>query len=365
MMNFSTHVLGGALLLAGAVSAQTDTINVLRPYEQTQGFELLFDGVDAGSFRNRFVNYVRNSTTNTTLHAGWTTDLTQTDPDRPGAVFGSIINGNANLDTRSRQIYRDFDLRFDYRNSGNQGFIYRFDVTGAYSWETGIELAIDNNITQSNEKFEAGGAYDLFAPSTQAYHLRNTNKWNSVRVVAKGDSVEHWMNGVKVVSFRYWSPEFLTAYQASKWTGFSRFCQTAPNNRTYIPQGYIGFQGDHGGAWQIRRLRILHDSSSATNRVKLGAVDTTNVSGLLSPAPGAKHAAFKFRTQGGRLNVASDEAAIRSVEIRAFDGRLAARSEAARGSLNHDMDVSRLRHGLYLVRVESESGLHQARTLIP
>src|SRR5690606_32753915 len=141
------------------------------------GFELMFDGSTAASFRDRFVNYQQNSTTNTTLNSSWTLSTALTDPDRPGATSGSIVMTNPNIvDMRSKKLYPDFDWRFEYRDSGNRGVFYRFDVSGGYASHTGIEYAIDNNITQSTQKFRAGAAYDLFAPTAQAYLLRNTDR---------------------------------------------------------------------------------------------------------------------------------------------------------------------------------------------
>jgi hypothetical protein len=364
------RILAGAgLLLVGIpVHAQKDTINLLVPYEESQGFELMFDST-AASFRNLFANYAQNNTTGTTLHAGWNMDTTQTDPDRPGTFFRSIVSsgvsGTVNVDNRSRRQYRDFDWRFEYRNSGNQGVMYRFDASGGYSWHTGIEYAIDNNITQTTLKFRAGAAYDLFAPSVQAYFVRNTNRWNELRIVAKGDSVEHWLNGVRVVSFRYWSAAFLAAFQDSKWTTFNRFCQTAANNRTFIPAGFIGLQGDHGGAWQIRRMRILHDSLPGMDRVRFGPVNTTV--GVKAPEG---HVAGSLagprlrveRLSGGLRLLAADGYPLRAVELRALDGRLA-RSERP-SSHAHTLDVSGLRGGLYVLQVETASGRHHEKVMI-
>lgn len=359
-----TRVAVAALCVTGAASAQ-DAANHLHPYEDDQGFELMFDGTTAASFRDRFVNYQQNSTTNTTLNASWTLSTTLTDPDRPGVPFGAIVMTNPNIvDIRSKKLYRDFDWRFEYRNSGNQGVFYRFDVSGGYAWHTGIEYAIDNNVTQSTQKFRAGAAYDLFAPSSQEYFLSSTNKWNSLRIVAKGDSVEHWMNGVKVAGFKYWSPSFLTAYQNSKWTGFNRYCQTAPNNRTYIPEGYLGLQGDHGGPWQIRRMRILHDSVPGLDRVKFGPVDTASGTSIV-PVPSGERGAFNVDMRAGRLHVSADKEALKSVELFGFDGRLVRRESLNGEGTSHAVDVSALPQGLYFVRVETRSGLvRNARTLI-
>lgn len=364
----SAAVAGAAfLIVAGSVAAQ-DAINRLYPYETLQGFELMFDGSTAASFRDRFVNYQQNGTSTTALNSAWSLNTSLTDPDRAGVAFGAIVITNPNItDIRSKKLYRDFDWRFEFRNNGNQGVFYRFDLSGQYAWHTGIEYAIDNNVTQSTQKFRAGAAYDLYAPSSQAYYLNSTGKWNSLRIVAKGDSVEHWMNDVKVVGLKFWTPAFLTAYQNSKWTGFNRYCQTAPNNRTFIPEGYLGLQGDHGGTWQIRRMRILHDSTSGLDRVKFGPADTSTSSSVTPFDASGRDARSSFRLEAGagRLHVELDGESVRAVELRDLEGRLARREQVAGSRASHDLNVSALPHGLYLVRVEGQSGLvRHARTFI-
>lgn len=360
-MKFSRFLLSCAAML-GAASAQQDAINTLISYEASQGFELMFDGTPE-SFRNRFANYQQNSTTNTNLHSGWAVNTTLTDPDKPGTAFSAVVNGGANIDIRTRGQYRDFDWRLEYRNGGNQGVFYRFDVSSNYAWNTGVEYAIDNNVTQSNQKLRAGGAYDLFAPASQEYIVRADNKWNSMRIVAKGDSVEHWMNGVKVVSFRYWSPVFQSAVQNSKWSSINRYCQTAPNNRTFIPVGYLGLQADHGGAWEIRRMRILHDSTASQNRVKLGPVETTTV----SVGPEARAEVFGHRieklSRGLRISV-HPENHLRAVEVRDFGGRLVRRLKPNSGN-EVILDESGLRRGIHFLRMETLQGDLYGKTLIP
>ena len=65
-----------ALALSGlAFAAPRDTINMLTPYEQAQGFTLMFDST-AASFRNLFADYQQNSTTNTNLNSTWVMDTT-------------------------------------------------------------------------------------------------------------------------------------------------------------------------------------------------------------------------------------------------------------------------------------------------
>src|SRR5690606_35526468 len=312
------------------------------------------------SFRNRFANYQQNSPDNSNFHAGWAVNSALTDPDKPGAAFRAVVNGAANVDIRTRGQYRDFDWRMEFRNGGNQGVFYRFDVSGVYAWNTGIEYAIDNNVTQSNQKYRAGSAYDLIAPYSQEYQVRSTNKWNSMRIVVKGDSLEHWMNDVKVVALRYWSPIFQSAVQNSKWTSFNRYCQTSPNNRTYIPAGYLGLQADDGGAWEIRRMRILHDSIPAQNRVKLGPVETSTVSvGPEAREIGSGHRIEKL-SRGFRISV-DPENRLQAIELRDFGGRLVQRIKPVSGN-EAVLDGNGLRPGLHFPRMETLKGYLYGKT---
>jgi Domain of Unknown Function (DUF1080) len=335
----------------GIAMAQ-DTVNVLTSYETQQGFELMFDGT-ANSFRNLFADYQQNNTTSTSLNAGWT------------ASGGALVNGSANRDIRSRKMYRNFDWRFEYKNPGNQGVFYRFDASGQYAWYSGIEFAIDDALNQAAD-LTAGSAYDLIAPvQPNPYKTFSTGQWNKLRIVAKGDSVEHWMNDVKVVAFKYWGQSFLASFPSSKWSGtaYQRYCQTANNNRTFIPSGYLGLQGDHGGAWQIRKMRILHDSVATQNRVEFGAV-TTTVPTLETDRTKKDEIRIEMRSRemALRFNPASSE---QQVKIFGLNGALVHRSRVPAMTETWNMDVRLLQKGLYLVQVTNQTGSFSTRVALP
>jgi hypothetical protein len=233
----------------GIFSAGAYAQNALTVTEQTEGFQLLFDGKTRQSFNDNFVTYHQGQATNTDLPPAWVYN----------ATLQAITTTSNSVDLRSVKMYKDFDLRLEYRNDGNEGVFYRGLLTQPSLWLTGIELAIDAE-TQKNAKVSAGAAYDLYAPNPVTYKPRSTNAWNTLRIVVIGDSVEHWMNGSKIVAFKYHTPDFWTRYEASKWkTAGYTLTNVNPaqkQNSDYIHEGYIGFQGDHHGLWEIRTLRI-------------------------------------------------------------------------------------------------------------
>ena len=63
-----------------------------------------------------------------------------------------------------------------------------------------------------------------------------------------GPSVEHWLNGQKVVTYELWSPDWKAKVAASK---FARY-----PNYGLAKKGLIGIQGDHAGNLTLRRMRI-------------------------------------------------------------------------------------------------------------
>ncbi len=221
-------------------------LNALTDNEIEEGYTLLFDG-SRESFANNFVDYQQNVSDNIFLDTKWSAD-----------IGNYITMPGTGPDIRSKLQYRDFDLRLEYRNSGNQGIFYRFRVSQSLPWQTGVEFAIDNLVSTTLLKSNPGAAYDMFGHSQTVYNPFSLGLWNSVRIVAVGDSVEHWMNGVKLIGYKYHSATWWSAYNLSKWASFPSYCMKTPGDRGsgYIDEGYIGFEGDHGGAWQIRNLRI-------------------------------------------------------------------------------------------------------------
>lgn len=347
MKTWTFKLTAAALLLVSVPKAQN---NVLSPTEAEQGFELMFDGTIA-SFRSKFVNYVKNNSTNTNLDAGW---ILSTANEAITMSTGSLP------DTRSVKQYRDFDLRLDYRNNGNQGVIYRHMLTGAFPWETGVEFSIDDNVSAS-PKVRVGSPYDLYAmPAASYYKTYSTNQWNSLRLVVKADSVEHWLNGTKVAGFKYNSTAFWSAVTNSKWNTYTNFCTSTGQRNSYIRQGYIGIQGDHGGTWLIRNFRILHDSLDTQNRVALGNLPV-NVS---KP----KHGTGMFRAEkrGDKMELfLNPEMKAMSVEVYELNGRPIRHAAIADGSSKIVLNASVLNKGLYFARVTTSNGVHQAKFFAP
>jgi hypothetical protein len=77
--------------------------------------------------------------------------------------------------------------------------------------------------------------------------VKPAGQWNQARLIVNGRHVEHWLNGVRVLQYELWSPDWEMRVQGSKFARHPRYGRNA--------QGYIGLQ-DHGDRVAYRSIKI-------------------------------------------------------------------------------------------------------------
>jgi len=338
----------GLIGVATTSFAQTTPDNTLSDCEKQKGFSQLYDGT-IQSFRNNFVDYIKGNTANNTLNSEWKVDDAT-----------KSVNMSANLpDVRSKRIFKNFDFRVTYKCPGNEGIYYRFDTRYDAPWLSGIEFAIDDN-TGQNARVTAGAVYDVYEPNppaSKSYHSFNsTNPWNEVRIVVIGDSVEHWMNGSKIVSFRYFSDDYFSKYAGSKWPNNGNtmsFAVAGDKSKGPIQQGYLGFQADHGGEWFMKNMRIDTVPNWTTS---YSWPPPTNCTTSEIGVAGKKSSPLvSFSSDGLSLMLPSEK--IKSAELITISGEKVAFGKiGTKGS----MEFSQLpkKSGIYVLRYASSTGIH-------
>jgi len=116
------------------------------------------------------------------------------------------------------------------------------------SLNLGFEFQILDDVAgkdRQNPKNRAGSIYQLVAaPDTKK--LNPAGEWNSGRIVAKGNHIEHWLNGEKVAAIEYGSEDWKTRFKASKYKKYPDFSKQG---------GEILLQ-DHGDEVWFRNLLI-------------------------------------------------------------------------------------------------------------
>lgn len=173
------------------------------------------------------------------MPAGWT-------------VNDGLLTKNGTVgDLESRAQYANFELEFDWMvgEAGNAGLFYRVTEEYDMPYWSGPEYQLldDERHPDGQDRLRsAAAAYGLYAAPKGV--VKAAGQWNSARVVANGNVVEHWLNGQKVVQYEIRSPDWLAKVKASKFTEFP--------NYGLASRGFLALQGDHTGTLSIRGMRI-------------------------------------------------------------------------------------------------------------
>ena len=159
-------------------------------------------------------------------------------------------DGNAS-DLVSKEEFGDFELELEWNigKAGNSGLFYRGTEDHNAIYWSAPEYQLLDNVNASDNKTDhhlAGSVYDLYNVPKDA--AKPFGEWNQTRIVAKGNHVEHWLNGKKVAQYDVGSPDWDTAYGASKFKTYPNFGKA--------PRGYLGIQGNHPGELSLRNIRI-------------------------------------------------------------------------------------------------------------
>jgi len=167
-------------------------------------------------------------------------------------VAGGVLSKDGAVDDLvTLQPYGDFELELEWKigKAGNSGVFYRGtrEYDHIYWSAPEYQLLDDANTEDGKNRLTAAGSdYALYG--APAGVVEPYDHWNKTRLVVKGNHVEHWLNGKKVVTYELKSADWNARVAASK---FSKY-----PNYGLARSGLIGLQGDHPGALEIRNIRI-------------------------------------------------------------------------------------------------------------
>ncbi|RYG46946.1 DUF1080 domain-containing protein [bacterium] len=206
--------------------------NTLSAEEKTLGFKLLFDGKSLGEFK------------------GWRKDHVGAAWQAVNGALSFVPGSGEGGDIRTAETYGDFELRLDWRvgPGGNSGIFYRADEALDPAWATAPEMQVLDDTRHPdgrNPLTSAGSNYAMYAPNVRI--SRPAGEWNRARLVVKGNHVEHWLNGTKVVEYDFDSADWIARYRESKFKDLPEYGKRKT--------GFIVFQ-DHGDPVYYRNIRI-------------------------------------------------------------------------------------------------------------
>jgi hypothetical protein len=158
--------------------------------------------------------------------------------------------GGTGDDIITVEQWSSFELSLEWKlePGGNSGIFY-LAVTGLdqiYMGAPEYQLLDDARHADGASKLTSTGAnYGLDPAPRDVVHA--VGEWNETRIVVKGDDVEHWLNGQKIISYTLGSDDWKARVAGSKFAQWPAYGQAR--------RGHIGLQ-NHGDPVWFRKLRI-------------------------------------------------------------------------------------------------------------
>ncbi len=202
---------------------------------QAPGEPALFDG--------RSLDRWHSSTTQEDIARCWQIEdgqlISIPRSERPEGAHASLL---------TNQTFSDFELSFEFKldtptpetavNSGVKYFVYP-------DTELGLEYQIYATTADISALHATADLYDLLPAHDAA--LKPFDQWNTARIVSRGATCEHWLNGARVLTYERGGPAFRAAVAQSKFKNRPQFGE--------LPAGHIMLQ-DHGGGVRFRNITI-------------------------------------------------------------------------------------------------------------
>ena len=249
MFKFSSLLLLSAMIFLGCNSSKTTSTNSgeneLTSKEQSDGWQLLFDGKSTGGWHTYGMSSAGKA---------WTV--------KDGALFLDAENkkrlpGNEGGDLVTNEEYDNFDLKLDWKiglkgNSGVIFYIHEDTVRYHDTYNTGIEMQVMDNGTPVRQghsdaiyyTHRAGDLYDLMASKEVA---NPQGEWNQAEIKSVNGKLDFYLNGEHTLSTNLWDDNWKQMVAISKF-------KTMPGFGIY-KKGKISLQ-DHGEDVWFRNIRI-------------------------------------------------------------------------------------------------------------
>jgi hypothetical protein len=231
-----------------ASTSSSSENNTLTEEEKAGGWRLLFDGKTFAGWRSLGRESVPENLweiDQESIHKINTGDVASLPDGRP-AEGGDLI---------TVEKFDKFELSFEWRvePGGNTGL--KYNVSEEMSLENGVsalgfeyQLGDDGNDPDSNRKasHRVGALYDLF-PTYTKVEINPIDQFNKSRLLVRGNQVEHWLNGEKILAFEFGSDQLDSTYKISKFKNIKDFHKKR--------KGHLVLQNHKDDAW-FRNLKI-------------------------------------------------------------------------------------------------------------
>lgn len=222
-------VILGSLLLNSCASSRTGKIETAGTV--TNDWVMLFDGKTSQGWKGAQISQFPDS--------GWVIE--------DGMLKVVAAGGGGDIVTVDQ--FSEFDLSWEFTlTPGANSGIKFFVQPGTFF---GLEYQILDDEKHPDAKQGVDGnrtlasLYDLIPAENKMVHPPGV--WNQARILVKGNHIEHWLNGQKVVEYERGTQMYRALVAKSKYREIENF--------GLHPQGHILLQ-DHGDTVYFRNIKI-------------------------------------------------------------------------------------------------------------
>ncbi|MCL3780540.1 DUF1080 domain-containing protein [Prolixibacteraceae bacterium JC049] len=219
--------------------------NNLSETEKQQGWKMLFDGSDLSQWRGAGKKELPKK--------GWKTENGEL---VVLASDGGESTNGGDIVTRDEFGAFEFQCEFFYTPGANSGV--KYFVTEAYKVKNASSIGLEFQVLDNDKHPDAkkgavgnrtiGSLYDLIPARQHGSVKARPNKWNHCRVVVRPDNtVQHWLNGYKVVEYVRGSAIYDALVARSKYANWENFGMAKT--------GHILLQ-DHGDEVHYRSIKV-------------------------------------------------------------------------------------------------------------
>ncbi len=235
-------ILSSLLAITIIISSCGEKVNKLSGKEKKEGWVLLYNGKDFSGWRQY---------NGTSMPANWVIEenamkVFTGEGKEPGqGANGDIVYG--------LKKFSNFELTIDWKASkmANSGFFFNVrEVPEKPIYYAAPEIQILDNVDATDNKVDshlAGSLYDMIAADPKT--VNPAGEWNTIKISVEKGKVTHIQNGVRVLEYELWTPEWDTLVAHSKFKTFPGFIEGIAKD------GYIGLQ-DHGYPVWFRNIKI-------------------------------------------------------------------------------------------------------------
>jgi len=229
-----TLIFTGLLI---SVTTTAQQANTLTPKEKKQGWQLLFDGQTLKGWKGY------NSDK---MFSCWSVQNGElVCQGEGGSVTAGDIITTADFDNF------ELDLEWSISKEGNSGIFYHVlegpQYHAAYETAPEYQLIDDAGWPDKLEEWQKTGADYAMTPAAEEKKLMPVGEWNHSRIIYNKGHVEHWLNGMKVVEFQAYSPEWNQKKEQGKWKDYPGYASSQ--------KGSIGLQ-NHGSGVKFRNIKV-------------------------------------------------------------------------------------------------------------